>query len=145
MSTKRCSLHHRRIRERICAECLRPFAGSPRGIDLDGVGVAWSPRGVGIAVALPDGVGVVRSLCRHGIGAVAGRFSLWIVHPPPYPRTSKRVAKTRLPIRGKARAFFLPNFWQNHLGLWWVAGLLRGLCGAFAGRFAAICWVASGH
>ena len=51
LSTKRCSLHHRRIRERICAECLRPFAGSPRGIDLDGVGVAWSPRGVGIAVA----------------------------------------------------------------------------------------------
>jgi hypothetical protein len=31
--------------------------GSPRGVDLDGVGVAWSPRGVGIAVALPDGFG----------------------------------------------------------------------------------------
>jgi hypothetical protein len=66
LSTKRCSLHHRRIRERICAECLRPFAGSPRGIDLDGVGVAWSPRGIDL-----DGVGVAwspRGIDLDGVG-----------------------------------------------------------------------------
>jgi len=39
--------------------------------------ICWvaSGRGRG-AVALPDGVGVVRSLCRHGIGAVACRLGV---------------------------------------------------------------------